>query len=139
MFVFYLILLLVNYRTYGFIASHPRENYSSCFLPHTIWVVFLYYLPTPSWLGTILHDYLWNLLMSFLLTHFDCRISCLNILQIFMLILEQRVRIYIITLFLLYTSDESFISGIWDLLHVTNFLFGTCSCRGLNTLWSHFQ
>ena len=35
--------------------------------------------------------------------------------------------------------DESFVCGIWDLLNGTNFRYGTCSCRGLNTVWRHFQ
>ena len=40
--LFYLIFLLVQYRTYGFVASRPHENPSSRFPLHTIWVFHLY-------------------------------------------------------------------------------------------------
>ena len=63
-------------------------------LSHSIWVVRFYDVLTSSWLGTIRHDYMWYLLISFLIIYFDRSIYCLNILQIFLLLLEQRVRIY---------------------------------------------
>ena len=42
MFYYYLILLLVNYCTYGFVVSNPRETYTSHFSLHPIRVVCLY-------------------------------------------------------------------------------------------------
>ena len=111
MLVFDLIMLLVNYRTYGFVASHIRVNYPSRFLSHPIRVVRLYDVMTSYWLGIIRHNTLWNLLMSFLLLYFDLHISCLIFFQIFPLLLEQSVSIFIIILFLLSTSEESFIGG----------------------------
>ena len=33
---------------------------------------------------------------------------------------------------------DSFISGIWDFSHMTNFRYGHGLCRGLNTVWQIF-
>ena len=93
--LFYFIFLLLYYRTYGFVASHPRENPSSRFPLHTIWVFHLYIF-TLSWMVAIIHDHMWHLLVYFLMTYFNRDISCLNILQIFSLLVEQCVRIYVI-------------------------------------------
>ena len=84
---FYFILLLLHYHTYGFVASHPRENSPLHFLSHPIWVVHLYHVLKLSWLGTFRYDSLCNLLLYLLLIYFDRRISCLNILQTFLLLL----------------------------------------------------
>ena len=137
--IFYLILLLVSYCTYGYVVSNIYGNYLSCFLSHLIWVVRLYNVLTLYVLGKIRHYFLWNLLMYFLLMYFDCHISCLNILQIFLLLLEPRVRLYIYIYILLYPSDESFIIGLCYLSHATNLLYGHCSCRGLHTTWRYLQ
>ena len=93
--------LSVNYHTFGYVASHSRDNYMSHFSSHPIRVVRLYDVLASSWLGTIRYDTIWYLLMYFLLTYFDRRTSCLNIYKIFPLFLEHRVSIYINILFLL--------------------------------------
>ena len=87
-------LLLLHYRTYGFVASRLRGNSSSQFLSHPIRVLCLYNVLKSSLLVKIRHYYLWHLMMYFMLTYFYHCMSCLNVLQIFPLLLENRARIY---------------------------------------------
>ena len=58
-------------------------------------------------------------------------ILCLSVLQIFSLLLEPCVRMYII-IFL-------FIVFFFVLSHVTNFQYGHCSCQGLHTMWRYLK
>ena len=71
----------------------------SHFLSHPIRFFRIHDFLTSFGLGTFSHNTLWYLLMCFLLTHFDRRIFCLNILKILPLLLDQRVSVYIIILF----------------------------------------
>ena len=120
--LFYLIFLSVNYFTFGIFACHSSDNYLSYFLSRQIRVVRLYDVLMLSWLGTIRHDTLWNLLMYFLQTYFYHRIPCLNIFQIFMLLLEQHVRIHIILLFLLSPlfNHSAVVFGIFHAWPISN-------------------
>ena len=85
----------------------------SCFLLRPIQVVRLHDLLTLYWLGTIRHYYLCQVLMYFMLTHFDCHILCLSFLQIYPFLLEPYVRMYIIILF--------FIVSPWWVIHQWDF------------------
>ena len=94
------IFSLVNYCTYGFIASRLCVNYLPHFLLHQIWVIRLFNVRVSSGLVTSRYETLWRLLVSFLLIYFEPHIFCFNVFQMFMLLQEQCVRICIIILFL---------------------------------------
>lgn len=126
------IYLLVYYCTYVSVTIYLCHNCLSGFCLHPIWVIISYNVLTSSWLGIITYNYLCHLLIFFAVLFQPSHIL-FKYFANFSVTARTACTDYMIIVFILYTSDESLISGIWDNLNMKIFQYGHCPYRGSNT------